>query len=288
MRDNQASSTSDMVTVIRALHQHNEHSPVLSDPLAYDLMPKRWQKLFARPKLLAYTVWLTSYLRRVHANVISRARYCEDQLELMLSEGDVQYVIVGAGMDSFAYRHEHSSQLTIFEIDHPNTQALKQKRLAALNKEQPDNLEYLSIDFELQKISEVLLASERFDPNKKTLFCWMGVTYYLHEETVFKAIDDISHVTLGNSRLIFDYLLDESPGGRKDKTAIAMIKRITAFKGEPILTCFSHRKLPFLLASKGFNVLHHLSGDDLTQRYYQQSPTKDTPSNLFQIIDVAL
>ena len=69
MRDNQASSTSDMVTVIRALHQRNEFSLVLHDPLAYELMPKRWKKLFDRPKFLAYTVWLTRYLHRIHANV---------------------------------------------------------------------------------------------------------------------------------------------------------------------------------------------------------------------------
>ena len=137
--------------------------------------------------------------------ILSRARYTEDSLEEAVRQGVKQYVILGAGMDTFAFRRkELLAQLQVFEIDHPATQAFKISRLAELGWEPPAQLHFISTDFTQESLSEVLKRSS-YDPQVPTFFNWLGVTYYLPRDVVFATFRTIADIAGKGSKVICIY-----------------------------------------------------------------------------------
>ena len=138
---------------------------------------------------------------------LSRSRYAEDQLAVAtasaspthsvghdVDQGVRQYVILGAGFDTFAFRRpDLLDRLQVFEVDHPATQALKRERLTLLDQSAPPQLHFVPIDFATQRLSDVL-APPAYDPRQKSFFSWLGVTYYLTREVVFDTLRDVAAV----------------------------------------------------------------------------------------------
>lgn len=161
MKEGQSSRTAEAAAALRANHFQNAENPVFSDPFAFELTSQGWKKLLTTP--LTVKVMNSSTFNRslglLTGQVVGRSRYAEDALQQAIQHGIQQYVLVGAGLDSFILRQaQHYPDLKIFEVDHPDTQATKQKKLKEFG-EIPTNVEFVPIDFEKESIANALARS---------------------------------------------------------------------------------------------------------------------------------
>src|ERR1700733_10582132 len=169
MQKAKASRTAQMVAIRRAAHQLLDQPLVLNDPLALRIIGcEAEQALPSNPK--EHHI----FARAFRAFMVGRSRFAEDELAHAVAHGVRQYVVLGAGLDTFAYRNPHTG-LRVFEVDHPATQAWKHERLQAANISVPSSLTFVPIDFE-RKTLDVGLEQRGFDANAPAFFSWLGVT----------------------------------------------------------------------------------------------------------------
>ncbi|WP_243697782.1 class I SAM-dependent methyltransferase [Effusibacillus lacus] len=279
MKENQVSLTAIMTAYIRALHAMNDAPKIFDDFLAYSLIPEERRVLieqgFTRALQLndpegtvSYsdqTTTLASLLQAMGLpNVLSRSRYTEDNLEQAVKQGMQQYVILGAGMDTFAFRRpDLLGQLQVFEVDHPATQAFKRNRLAELGWEIPPNLHFIPVDFSKESLAEALKGLS-YDPQTKSFFSWLGVTMYLTQDEVFATLRSITDIAPIGSTIIFDYFEPEEAAPHMQEMREDLRKI-----GEPIKTTFDPSTLALDLASLGYRLHENLSPSDIQERYFQ-------------------
>ena len=197
---------------------------------------------------------------------IARARYCEDSLKTAVRTGTAQYVILGAGMDSFAFRNpEFMSKHAVFEVDHPDTQRDKLERIHRAGWTLSEQLHFVSVDFTVDDLFKKLCAAG-FDPRKKTFFSWLGVSFYLDEEAIVRTLEAIRRLSAEGSTLLFDFADEElfSSPVRRVQNMLAM----AAAGGEPIKACFNEEKLVRLLERCGFLVYELLAPGEIQMRYF--------------------
>jgi methyltransferase (TIGR00027 family) len=180
MKENQPSRTAQRVAMRRAAHQLLDDPKVFDDPVAILIIGKESASALQADPHQSETTRLSPYLR---AFMAARSRYAEDELALGVQRGVRQYVVLGAGLDTFAYRNPYPEVLHVFEVDHPSTQAWKRARLEEIGIAIPGNLTFAPIDFETQTLAEGL-RSAGCDPGICTFFSWLGVTPYLTAEAV--------------------------------------------------------------------------------------------------------
>ena len=172
-----------------------------------------------------------------------------------LAEGIEQYVIVGAGLDSFALRRpDLSSRLAIFELDHPGTQRAKRDRLASLARKLPDQLEFAPIDFEAEAV-DAALARSSFSGEKRAFFSWLGTVSYLSDEAVFSVLAALSSLASVGSQLVFDYAVPDDLLSDADRRMVVRLRRFTARRGEPV-------------GELGYRVLENLAPAEQDRRYF--------------------
>jgi methyltransferase (TIGR00027 family) len=187
------SRTAVLTAAARALHRDEPAPWVLDDPLAAGLAGPDGTVMMARlraelpaPGLLAFVRW-----------VCVRSRFAEDTAEEAASRGIGQYVILGAGLDSFACRRGgQRARLRIFEVDHPATQAWKRQRLAALGLPSPPDLAFVPADLERQPLRDALAAAG-FDASAPAVFSWLGVTMYLRPEAIRATLATVADCAAG-------------------------------------------------------------------------------------------
>ncbi|MGH8009544.1 MAG: class I SAM-dependent methyltransferase, partial [Candidatus Binatia bacterium] len=147
-----------------------------------------------------------SLVRYLCAYTALRSRYTEDEFRKARARGVIQYVILGAGLDSFAYcRQDPSASIRIFEVDYPATQQWKRARLRELGVDLPPNLTFVPLDFEKRTLIAGLHA-EGYRPQDPTFFSWLGVVPYLTEEAIFRTLREIASAAPG-SEVVCDYML---------------------------------------------------------------------------------
>ncbi|WP_077325543.1 class I SAM-dependent methyltransferase [Virgibacillus siamensis] len=211
--------------------------------------------------------WITQV--QLSSTTLARAAYCEKVLSNALDEGTEQYVILGAGLDTFCYRHpDLEASLEVFEIDHPATQQFKRNRLAEKNFMIPDNLHFISMDF-TKGFSLQKLIDKGFDPARKTFFSLLGVSYYLKKKELALLIQSLfSEMQMGSS-IVFDYA-DEGlfyEKGFSDRVQ-NMVKMAEA-GGEPMQSSYSFAKIRELLEGTGLQISEHLSPQAIQASYFQ-------------------
>lgn len=200
---------------------------------------------------------------------LSRSRYAEDHLKAALQQGVTQYVILGAGMDTFAFRNPGLLQnLQVFEIDHPATQDFKQKRLAELGWDIPSNLHFVPVDFTKQKL-DTKLANITHDPKAFTFFSWLGVVHYIPYDTVFQTLRTIADISPAGSTIIFDYWDQDAFIPEKAATRVNIMQAMLRQAGEPMVTGLNPSALSSELKSVGLRLVEHLSPSDIQNRYFQ-------------------
>ena len=180
-----------------------------------------------------------------------------------------QYVILGAGMDTFAFREkEFVSEHRVYEVDHPLTQKDKQARIARAGWHIPENLTFVPVDFTKDRLSERLVASG-FDKRQETLFSWLGVTYYLSAEAIDKTLSEIADLSAEGSALVFD-CPDEgffSASEKRVQNTIMMAKA----GGEPMQSAFSYAELEKLLGRHGFQIYDWLAPCNIQTRIIENA-----------------
>ena len=200
---------------------------------------------------------------------LSRSRYTEDCLEEAIQQGLKQYIILGAGFDTFAFRRpDLVTQLEVFEIDHPTTQALKRERIAAAGWKIPTNLHFIPLDFAQESLTDTLLRSA-YLPEKSSFFSWLGVTYYLTRDVIFATLESIARITSKGNPIIFDYLDSDAFIPEKVGKRIQLMQWIAGQVGEPMKTGFDPLALDGDLKDLGFQLQEDLFPTEIDARYFQ-------------------
>jgi methyltransferase (TIGR00027 family) len=206
-------------------------------------------------------------LRYTRAGVTLRSRYTEDELSQAIERGVSQYVILGAGLDSFAYRRRDlAGVLRVFEVDHPATQHWKQARLRELHVELPPHLTFIPLDFERQAVAEALRA-EGYRPEEPAFFSWLGVTWFLTEETIFETLRQLAPAAPG-SEVVFEYPVAEALLNEEERQMLAIIKALGAIRGEPVRSLFEPARLVARVRELGFAHVWDFGPEEANAHYF--------------------
>ena len=193
--------------------------------------------------------------------------FAEDVVLAAIESGVDQYVILGAGFDTFAMRHsELNGRLTTFEVDHPDVQRLKRQRLAAAPAS-PVLPHFVPVDFEVTLLSEQLLASP-YDVTRPAVFSWLNTLPYLTPAAIESTLSEITNVTAPNSILVCNYPCKDVPVTDEQRAVLRNNRESVAARGEPFQSRFTPDEFVALLAAHGFEVTDHLTDHDLNDRYY--------------------
>jgi methyltransferase (TIGR00027 family) len=262
MQDAQPSRTAQRVATRRAAHQVLDRPQVFEDPLAMAIAGRD-----AAAELGPLRVAEPSSSRALRAFIAARSRYAEDQLARAVESGVRQYVVLGAGLDTFAYRNPlRSSGLHVFEVDHPATQAWKRARLNEAAIAIPDEMTFAAVDFERQSIEDGLLRAG-FDRQQLAFFSWLGVTPYLSRPAFDATILFIACLPAG-SGVVFDFAVERSLLSPTQQRALDALAERVARAGEPFQLFFDPAALVSELARLGFGSIEDLSGDLINARYF--------------------
>jgi methyltransferase (TIGR00027 family) len=250
-----------VTAVARDLHRDEPPPLVLDDALALQLAGEEglWVRDRLRAEvrgddLLAFSRW-----------VCVRSRYAEDIVERQAGTGAGQYVILGAGLDTFAYRRP-ARGLRVFEVDHPATQAWKQRRLTDLGVAIPGNLVFVSADFERQGLGPAL-EEAGFTFAEPAVFSWLGVTMYLTRDAIDQTLSAIARGAAG-TWVVLTY---NQPDRVLDDHAVRVtsaMRSIAAGFGEPFVTLFTREEIDDVLRGHGFDQMEHVGRDEARARYF--------------------
>jgi len=249
--------TARAVASRRAAHQLFDRPLVLEDPVA---VPILGAEFFADPERHN-----DARSRAFRAFMVARSRYAEDNLACAVAEGARQYAVLGAGLDTFAYRNPFP-ELRVFEVDFPSTQEFKRGMLRAAGIAEPANLTFVPLDFEHQTLAAGL-AQAGFDAGKATFFSWLGVVPYL-TLAAFRATIDLVAAMPAGSGITFDYALaDEELSPARQRARKALAARVAA-AGEPFRLFFRTEQMENELKSAGFGRIEQVDSEDLNARYF--------------------
>ena len=244
----------------RAAHQLVDRPPVFEDPLALRIIGEEAATELREGRDERAATASTG----LRAFIATRSRFTEDCLDAAMARGVRQYVLLGAGLDTFAYRGRRDG-LRVFEIDHPATQAWKRARLGEVGIAVPDGVIYAPVDFERETLREGL-ARVHFDFAAPAMFAWLGVTPYLTREAVMGTLGFVASLAKG-SEIVFDYA--EQPGENSVHRAHfeALAARVAA-AGEPFRSLFETDALVNDIRALGFSFVESLDAAALNARYF--------------------
>jgi methyltransferase (TIGR00027 family) len=259
MQPGQPSYTAMRAAGHRAAHQVVEQGRVFRDPLALPVFGETPEAVFGDELQSAAT-------RGMRFLIAARSRFAEESLAAAVARGVRQYVLLGAGLDTFAHRNPFAGAgLTVFEVDHPATQGWKRTRLAEAGLTPPASLTFAPVDFERQTLAEGLAAAG-FDAAQPSFFAWLGVVIYLSREAVIETLRFIAGQPAG-SEVVFDYGMPRSayPAAQRDYHA-RRDARMAAL-GEPWITRFDPAEIAQDLTALGFDELEDLSPREIARRF---------------------
>ncbi|HML18683.1 MAG TPA: class I SAM-dependent methyltransferase [Bryobacteraceae bacterium] len=262
MIEDKASRTALRVAMRRAAHQILDDPKVLDDPIALPILPVEAERRLRE----GTDEWQTPSERALRAFMVARSRYAEDRLAAAVHNGARQFVVLGAGLDTYAYRNP-SPSLRVFEVDHPATQEWKRKQLERSGIAIPEGVQFVPIDFERQTLQEGL-AGAGFLLRPVSFFSWLGVTQYLTRDAVLATLRFIACTGPG-SGVVFDYSVPRASLGPIEQIALDDLMERVARAGEPFRHFFDPPELDALLREIGFREIEDLGPAEINQRYFQ-------------------
>lgn len=269
MLEQQPSRTALAAAAHRAAHQLLEEGRIFADPLALPV-------LGLDPETVAREAEAQPERRGMRLFIAARTKIAETALKAGVeTRGVAQLVVLGAGLDTFAYRNPFGDRLAVFEVDHPATQAWKRRRLAEAGIAPPVGLTFAPVDFEQQGLRDGLSAAG-FDPTRRSFFTWLGVVPYLSEAAVVATLTAIAGLP-GGGEVVFDYA--DPPESLSPEHRAAHQRRAdrVAELGEPWLSYFEPPQLHARLRELGFGAVDDLGLRDLAQRYFGVDPARQLP-----------
>ncbi len=263
MNPGQPSRTAVRVALRRAAHQILDKPIVFADPLALQMIgPEVAGALQADPARFEGQLG-SSTLR---AFLAVRSRVAEDALAEAIDRGARQYVVLGAGMDTYAYRHA-VPQLRVFEVDEPATQQWKRTRLKDVGLAEPLSLTFVPMDFEHQSLEEELLRAG-LDPAQPSFISWLGVTPYLRKAAVWTTLQAAARLTRAGGGITFDYAIPVESLNLIERARFAILAGRVAAAGEPFLTFIDPDALKRKLTEFGFVTVQDLGPESLNDTYF--------------------
>jgi methyltransferase (TIGR00027 family) len=252
------SRTALLVAVHRAAHQVREGGTIFADPLAMRILGADADRLLQDAKDDPFSRALRQYL-------VVRARIAEDALSVAVQNGTSQLVILGAGLDTFAYRSPHGKRLKIFEVDFPATQEWKRSMLAAAGITLPETLVFAPVDFEHQTLADGLAAAG-VDRSAPTFFTWLGVVPYLTPEAFSGTLRYIAGWR-NQSQLVFDYANAPASLTGAARAAHEGLAARVAAAGEPFRNFLDTEVLHSQMQAMGFTVIEDLGPKQIAARF---------------------
>ncbi len=257
------SQMAEQVAISRAVHQLIDEQPlVFDDPLALPIIGAAGERRM-RENLALYQI---DGLRRARGIIAIRSRFAEEELERALAGGTAQYVILGAGLDTFAYRRaDLRERLTVYEVDQPVTQRWKTERLAEARIAVPPNLRFVPLDFNEHSLAEGLVGAG-FRRDVPAFFSWLGVVYYLPEESVFETLRFIAGQQAA-IQLVFDFAVAESAVPPRHQHLFREFMEFNRTNPERWRTWFAPEAIRAHLGGLGFSEILHLDAEAAASRY---------------------
>jgi methyltransferase (TIGR00027 family) len=269
MQEGQASVTALGAAGHRAAHQVLERGLVFADPLALRILGPDAEGAIALAKERPER-------RGLRLFIAMRSRFAEDSAAHAIEKGVRQILVLGAGLDTFAYRLERTQDMRVFELDHPATQTEKRRRLTGAQIAEPAHVSYVAHDFESGSMTAALKAAG-LDPDRGAFVLWLGVTPYLTEEAVFATLGELASWP-GGAEVVFDYAnpphaIEE--GAARDLHR-EMAERVAA-SGEPFRCYFDSDALHARARGLGFSDIEDLDRAALVARYLPDLPVAPRP-----------
>jgi methyltransferase (TIGR00027 family) len=282
MKEDQPSRTAQLVAIRRAAHQILDRPRVFDDPLALHVIGQESAHALLTGQHQSEEPKVSLHLRAFY---VARSRYAEDSLAIAVGRGVRQYVILGAGLDTFAYRNPYpEGALRVFEVDHPATQAWKRARLEEAGIPLPVDLTFASIDFERQTLADGL-RDAGYDPCLSSFFSWLGVTPYLTTGGVMMTLRFIASAPKG-SGVVFDYTVFPSLLTPDQRLIFdALVKRVDWVR-EPWQMFFDPADLKKDLLAMGFGHVEDIRPAEINARYFENRTDELRVGSLAHIMDV--
>jgi methyltransferase (TIGR00027 family) len=250
----------------RAAHQLYDQPVVFADPLA---LPILGNEIAEKVRAGAAEENSSPLARGLRAFIAVRSRMAEEELAKAVAAGVTQYVVLGAGLDTFAYRNPYP-ELTVFEVDFPHTQAWKHARLQHAAIAVPPSVRFAAVDFERHSLSDGL-AAQGFRRDAPAFFAWLGVVPYLTRPAAFATLGFIASMPTG-SGVIFDYTIPREMMGQAEQAAFDLLAARVARAGEPFRLSFDPAQLEIELRTLGFSSMEDLDVGALRQRWFAVNP----------------
>jgi methyltransferase (TIGR00027 family) len=253
--------TAVRVALWRALHVQIDPKPhVLTDEIGLKLVAEDgWR---SRPDMNP------DFSKSMRASIVGRARFIEDLVEEQARQGAAQYVILGAGLDTFAQRRpEIASQLRVFEVDQPGPQAWKRKRLNEIGFAIPEWLHFVPVDFEAGQSWWEQLIMSGFDTGKPTVVVSAGVSMYLTKDANSGAFQQTAKLASG-STFAMTFMLALDLLDTQERSIMEFVMKKANESGTPFLSLFSPAEILAMAKEAGFKKSQYVSGNDLYQRYF--------------------
>ncbi|WP_291906636.1 class I SAM-dependent methyltransferase [Chitinophaga sp. CB10] len=266
----QPDNTAARTALWRALHVFADEQPyIIEDKVGYELLqPEQdWQE---RPDM--------KYTKRLRASIVARARFVEDMAKDQINQGVKQYVLLGAGLDSFAQRNKNlAREVDIYEIDQPETLAWKQEKLVENGYSIPDHLHFVPVNFETSSWWDELLK-QGFDFSQRAFVSCTGVTLYLTREAITDTLRKLTSLAPGSTIAIAFYLpiAELDP---EDQPMQEMANKGAAAAGTPFVSFFPVAAVEKMANEIGLKAVRTVSTKDMEEKYFKGRKDQLTPAS---------
>jgi methyltransferase (TIGR00027 family) len=271
MIEGRRSGTAERVAIRRAAHQLCDKPVVFTDPLALRILG---DDAAAAAHAEAADENQRPWIRGLRLFLAVRSRFAEDELALAVQQGVRQYVVLGAGLDTFACRNPFAD-LRVFEVDHPDTQAWKRERLHHTRIAIPDSLLFAPVDFERDTLAHGLAAAG-FHSDQPAFFSWLGVVPYLTRDAACTTLRFIAGLPPG-SGVAFDYTIPRESMSELERQAFDALAERVARAGEPFRLFFDPEQLAADLRTLGFTAIEDLDGAAIRSRWFGETSNEQRP-----------
>jgi methyltransferase (TIGR00027 family) len=261
MIEGEPSRTAFSAAAHRAVHRLIDRPVLLDDPNAVAILGPQGAAL-NDPRGLAEHAAARAPMR---ALIVARSLFAEETLAKAVARGVDQYVLLGAGLDSFAYRNPWPS-LRVFEVDYPATGRWKQAQLAEAGITIPANVAYAGLDFERETLAAGLVRAG-FDLGRRAVFAWLGVAPYLTREAIRATLGAVAALAPG-TEIVCDYAEPARNRSPEEQARLKLYMDAVAAAGEPWLSFFAPEEMARELHAAGFSEVEDLNGAAINARWF--------------------
>ncbi|MFK7898123.1 MAG: class I SAM-dependent methyltransferase [Myxococcota bacterium] len=267
--DGEILGTAEGAVLGRAGHTLHAKPPVLNDTWAIELLGEKSRQEVRQPDHNRRAAERAGFdPQPILAIGIGSLRYAEDAAEAAAERGVAQYVILGAGFDTFALRRaDLVDRLRVFEVDYPDVQTLKKERIAAAEPTPASLPHFVDVDFETQRLGE-RLSDSPFDASKPSLFSWMNTIPYVSEEGTAATLRELLGCMAPGSQLVLNYGSDVQLTSDQAEYLMTVAGNVSA-QGEPMKSRWKPEAFEALVQEVGFEIVEHISEQDLIERYFK-------------------